>query len=332
MRTAEQTLLARQQPIAWKTLSNALARQTFAHAYLFQGPAGTAKKEMALLFAQSVFCPHAEEGIACGQCDTCRRVAALEYADLSYIDGSETTIKKADILRLQENFSRTSLETSPYRIYIMDHAENATADALNSLLKFLEEPQPGIIAVLISDQPELLLATIVSRCQCIPFHPLNQNECLRLGMEEGDGDEMDVYFLSRLRCHPHMMREISENEDYQHARYVFFALMERFVRSKEDAVLFLQTEGYPSKNKKANKTSFRWLLELMIIYLKDCGREQIGCQDSRYVKLWESRCWSMEQLIAMMQIVLKAKDALRRPVNLQLLADQMMYELKEVRS
>ena len=165
MRTAEQTLLARQQPIAWKTLSNALARQTFAHAYLFQGPAGTAKKEMALLFAQSVFCPHAEEGIACGQCDTCRRVAALEYADLSYIDGSETSIKKADILRLQENFSRTSLETSPYRIYIMDHAENATADALNSLLKFLEEPQPGIIAVLISDQPELLLATIVSRCQ-----------------------------------------------------------------------------------------------------------------------------------------------------------------------
>ena len=287
---------------------------------------------MALLFAQSVFCPHAEEGIACGQCDTCRRVAALEYADLSYIDGSETSIKKADILRLQENFSRTSLETSPYRLYIMDHAENATADALNSLLKFLEEPQPGIIAVLISDQPELLLATIVSRCQCIPFHPLNQNECLRLGMEEGDCDEMDVYFLSRLRCHPHMMREISENEDYQHARYVFFALMERFVRSKEDAVLFLQTEGYPSKNKKANKTSFRWLLELMIIYLKDCGREQIGCQDSRYVKLWESRCWSMEQLIAMMQIVLKAKDALRRPVNLQLLADQMMYELKEVRS
>ena len=82
MRTAEQTLLARQQPIAWKTLSNALARQTFAHAYLFQGPAGTAKKEMALLFAQSVFCPHAEEGIACGQCDTCRRVAAdlIPYA------------------------------------------------------------------------------------------------------------------------------------------------------------------------------------------------------------------------------------------------------------
>ena len=152
------------------------------------------------------------------------------------------------------------------------------------------------------------------------------------GHEEGDGDEMDVYFLSRLRCHPHTMREISENEDYQHARYVFFALMERFVRTKEDAVLFLQTEGYPSKNKKANKTSFRWLLELMIIYLKDCGREQIGCQDSRYVKLWESRCWSMKQLIAMMQIVLKAKDALRRPVNLQLLADQMMYELKEVRS
>ena len=140
MNTIDKALAARQQPVAWKTLSNALRSRTYAHAYLFQGQIGTAKREMALLFAQSVFCPHSKEGIACGECEVCRRVAALEYADLSYIDGSETSIKKADVLRLQEQFSRTSLEISPYRIYIMDHAENATPDALNSLLKFLEEP------------------------------------------------------------------------------------------------------------------------------------------------------------------------------------------------
>lgn len=332
MNTIDKALAARQQPVAWKTLSNALRSRTYAHAYLFQGQIGTAKREMALLFAQSVFCPHSKEGIACGECDVCRRVAALEYADLSYIDGSETSIKKADVLRLQEQFSRTSLEISPYRIYIMDYAENATPDALNSLLKFLEEPQPGIIAILISDQPELLLPTIVSRCQCIPFHPLNQRECLRMGMEAGECDALDVYFLSRLRCNPSMMQEISESEDYQHARYVFFALMERFLRSEEEAALFLQTEGYPSKQKKWGKTSFRWLLDLMSIYWKDCGRKQISCEDSRYVSLWEKSKWSMEQLIAMIQIVLKAKDVLRRSVNLQLLTDQMMYELKEVKS
>lgn len=70
----------------------------------------------------------------------------------------------------------------------------------------------------------------------------------------------------------------------------------------------------------------------MSIYWKDCGRKQISCEDSRYVSLWEKSKWSMEQLIAMIQIVLKAKDVLRRSVNLQLLADQMMYELKEVKS
>ena len=197
MNTIDKALAARQQPVAWKTLSNALRSRTYAHAYLFQGQIGTAKREMALLFAQSVFCPHSKEGIACGECEVCRRVAALEYADLSYIDGSETSIKKADVLRLQEQFSRTSLEISPYRIYIMDHAENATPDALNSLLKFLEEPQPGIIAILISDHPELLLPTIVSRCQCIPFHPLNQRECLRMGMEAGECD-MSISVLQRI--------------------------------------------------------------------------------------------------------------------------------------
>ena len=96
--------------------------------------------------------------------------------------------------------------------------------------------------------------------------------------------------------------------------------------------MFLQTEGYPSKQKKWGKTSFRWLLDLMSIYWKDCGRKQISCEDSRYVSLWKKSKWSMEQLIAMIQIVLKAKDVLRRSVNLQLLADQMMYELKEVKS
>lgn len=322
--------LREQQPIAYQTLQHALRSQSYAHAYLFHGPLGTPKKEMAVLFAQSILCSHTKDGFACETCERCRRIAAFAYADLYYIDGSETSVKKQEIVKLQELCNKTALEQDAHKIYIIDRIENATAEAVNALLKFLEEPDGEIIAILLSDQLDSVLPTIVSRCQCIPFHPLNQQACYALGKKHCD--PFDAYVLSRLHCAPQKMQTVSESEDYQHARYVFLELMPRFFRDASDAVLFLQTQGYPAKNKKLGKESFRWLLEMLIVFWKDCTKHAISCEDARYVELWNDCPLSQEQVLASLQIVLQCKDILRRPMNLQLLADQMMYELKEVRT
>ena len=99
----------------------------------------------------------------------------------------------------------------------------------------------------------------------------------------------------------------------------------------DDAALFLQLNGYPSKGKMTGKGSFSWFLDMMIRFVKDCAQPQITCQDVQYRSLWEQQPWEREQLIAILQILLNKKDLLRRSVNLGLLADQMMAELKEVR-
>lgn len=83
---------------------------------------------MAQLFAQSILCKERIDGFACERCNVCRRIAEREYADYAWIDGSETSIKKSDIVRLQEMFVKTALEEDSHKIYVMNHVENATGD------------------------------------------------------------------------------------------------------------------------------------------------------------------------------------------------------------
>ncbi len=70
------------------------------------------------------------------------------FSDMIIVDGSEETIKKEDIMHIQEEFNKTALEATGKKIYILNRVENATADAMNALLKFLEEPASDVTAIL----------------------------------------------------------------------------------------------------------------------------------------------------------------------------------------
>lgn len=164
--------MKKNQKIAYRILYNALDRNSLAHAYLFVGEEGTPKLECAYYLVQSLLCEN--DIMACETCDDCMHVSTHGYADLIYVDGKTTTIKKKDILDIQERFSKTKLELKGKKVYILDGVENSTKEAMNSLLKFLEEPESDTLAILISNNPDRLLETIVSRCQTIPFYKNNE--------------------------------------------------------------------------------------------------------------------------------------------------------------
>ena len=109
--------LKQQQPVVYQTLKNCLEHQRLSHALLFTGPKGTPKIEAALMLAQSLFCEHANP-FGCGQCPACQRVLKQEYADLVILDGTKKSIKKEDILSLQERFSKTAVEKKGQKVYL----------------------------------------------------------------------------------------------------------------------------------------------------------------------------------------------------------------------
>ena len=82
-------------------------------------------------------------------------------------------IKKEQLEELQQNFSETSVESNK-RIYVIHNADRLNTASANSILKFLEEPEDNIIAILMTDNIHQLLDTIISRCQIISFAKNNK--------------------------------------------------------------------------------------------------------------------------------------------------------------
>jgi DNA polymerase III subunit delta' len=233
-------LLEERQPVVFRVLYNALKHKQASHAYLFTGPKGTRMREAAMLFAQALVCPNRNPW-PCETCEVCQRITNHHFADMVVLDGTQSTIKKEAVLTLQEQFAKTALESYGKKIYVVIAAENATSEALNSLLKFLEEPSGSdTYAVLISEHPEALLETIVSRCQVLTFKPQNRQDLLE---EAGpDGDPYELHLLSQLVNNVEGMKELRDNDEFKTALEHFGAFIDEYARAPYRGELYLQTQ------------------------------------------------------------------------------------------
>lgn len=315
-----------EQPIAYRTLSHALKNDKLAHAYLFHGPAGTPKVTCAELLAQSILCTNRDQdGFGCEQCIDCRRIKEHQMTDFIYLDGTSTSIKKENILKLQQEFSKTGLEHTGKKIYMINHAENATVDALNSLLKFLEEPNGQMIAILICDQCERLLPTIISRCQMIPFHPLSRKACFDLC--KNDIGELDAYLLSAMIHSPQEMRIASESEEYGLARHLFLTFIKESTSSIYQAHATLLKEGFDHK-KIDGKLCMKYFLEMLMTFYRDMIKGKTEISDESYQSCLIKQKAQMSHPSHVLEILITTRDKLWKSVNLTLLCDQMIYRIQ----
>ena len=132
----------RAQPAAARILKQMLSVNRMAHAVLFWGPRGVPSSEAAELVAQALVCRNPDpDGFGCGKCLECRNAA--EHRGIGVYWNSR--LQKKNAAELQEQFSLTS-EGS--RVCVLENFDEATPQAANALLKFIEEPQPGITVIL----------------------------------------------------------------------------------------------------------------------------------------------------------------------------------------
>lgn len=183
------------------------------HALMFTGPEGCGNLPAAFAFAQYLFCKNKSAHDTCGQCPSCLKTAHLAHPDLHIvfpIAKSKDVRKSDDVVKMfrevfletpyitlndwfnsldAENkqpiipteeandiihkLSYTSYEGG-YKIMVIWQPEKMNAEAANKLLKVLEEPTDQTIFLLVCNQPDQLLATIISRVQQIPFYKLSE--------------------------------------------------------------------------------------------------------------------------------------------------------------
>ena len=155
------------QKIIYQMMQNAAKNQRFSHAYLIDANHYPLKSEIAIAIAKFILCPNNYTNSKnCKECTQCKRIDDGNFTELKIIKPDGAWIKKEQLEELQRQFSTKAIETK-YKIYIIHEAEKMNSSAANSILKFLEEPEPGIIAILITDNMYQLLDTIISRCQII---------------------------------------------------------------------------------------------------------------------------------------------------------------------
>ena len=234
------------------------------HAQLFTGISGIGKLQLALAYAQYVNCPHRTEEDSCGVCPTCLQFEHLQHPDLHFVfpiiktDAADTCdgylepwreiILSRHYFDLDDWHSALGLETKQsmiyekesgeilrklslkpygdgYKVMIIWQPEKMNASSANKLLKILEEPADRTIFILVSEHPELLLSTILSRVQTIQV-PRLETEVIEQALERKGIDSRKAQDIARIASGSYLaaLKKADESEENQQELRDFIAL------------------------------------------------------------------------------------------------------------
>lgn len=190
-------------------LLNSVRYERMPHAQIFLGPEGCGKLAMALAFAQFVLCENSTENESCGECPACNKAGKMIHPDIHF---SFPTVGSKMISSNFYKEWRTAIATNPYlnvnqwlqSIQAENKQGNITKDECvsivnklsfktfegshkilimwlpeylrkegNRLLKLIEEPPENTLFILVAENQELILNTILSRCQIVKVNKLS---------------------------------------------------------------------------------------------------------------------------------------------------------------
>jgi len=165
------------QPQQFDRFVHILEQRQLNHAYLFSGYFGSL--EMALFLSKSLFCTEKQGVLPCESCRNCKLIDQEEFPDVSIIRPMNQIIKTERIRELVGQFYQSGIENQR-QVFIIEQAEKMHANAANSLLKVIEEPQSETYIFFLTNDQEQMLPTMRSRTQIFQFKKQEANLIFQL--------------------------------------------------------------------------------------------------------------------------------------------------------
>ena len=321
--------LQTKQPIIYRTFVRSLENHHLSHAYLISGNPGTPLLQVAKYLAKSILCDNPDP-LACNNCITCLRVDDDNYPDFIVLDGSAKTIKKEEVGNIEEQFEKTAFESKGIMIYIIHLVENMGVEAINSILKFLEEPGSEIYAFLTTNNENNVLPTIISRCQLLRLKLVNRQEVIddavKLTVPQEDA-ELLSYFYNDGELIFDIVNDKEKIDDYKDAKDAFVDFLEALKKDdKREAIYFAQTSIIPLVK---TKESARFFLDMLVEAFEDILNIQQGkspilkSYDTILKELSNKLTHIDESLIE----ILKDRNLINLNVNTSLLMDHLVFSI-----
>lgn len=206
----------RGQDRAINILKRAISNSHVAHSYLFHGPDGVGKRKTAINFAMALNCAQDNED-ACGICTSCRKISSGIHPDITVLGGEDGEIKIGSVRDLINGMAYKPIEARK-RVVVADGAEKLNLSSSNAFLKTLEEPPADTVIILISSNPDMLLQTILSRCQKVPFAQIPPHIITAILMEKAGIEKEEAEFAANMASgSPGKAMSLSSG-DFRHAR------------------------------------------------------------------------------------------------------------------
>ena len=321
--------LKKYQPVIYQTFVNALKEDRLSHAYLISGANGAPLLDVAKFFAKSILCDDPSP-LACNSCITCLRVDDDNYPDFIVFDGSKSTIKKEAVDAIESAFEKKAFEDKGIRIYILHIIENMTIQAINSILKFLEEPGQRIYAFLTTNNENTVLPTILSRCQLLRLKLIDRETVINDAINNGV-DEKDAELLSYFYGDGDSVKEILDDQENNSA---FFTAKKYFEESLQ--ILAEQDSNYAIYYSQSNiinqiksKEACRYFINMFVMAFED----MIGIKNGKnaflnsYATILEQLTHKLSHLDESLIELLKSSSILNTNVNIPLLIDHLFYTI-----
>ena len=321
--------LEENQPIIYKTFVNAFKSHTLSHAYLLVGNPGTPLYEVAQYLAKSILCDDPSP-LACNNCITCMRIDSDNYPDIIKLDGSKAIIKKEDVLNIENRFEKTAFETKGIMIYIVNQVENMRVEAVNSMLKFLEEPESEIYAFLTTNNVNNILPTIVSRCQVLPLISMPRDKVIRdaqgLLVEQDDAELLSYFYNDGELIYDFLMDE-EESDNYKEAKKALNGLLDVMSGgNRKDVVYYSQTNIVPLIK---TKEELRFFVDLLSQVYEDVLNVQLNREISLkfYEEILRNLSTKLPHVQSSLVEILKTRNVINLNVNIGLLIDHLIINL-----
>jgi DNA polymerase-3 subunit delta' len=322
------SLLDHEKPKA--LLREAVAKNKMGHAYLFRGPEGVGKKRTALTLAAYINCKNPLEQDACGRCPSCRKYFSGNHPDLILVEPDGAAIKIGQIRKLKHQLTFSPLEAR-VRVVILEDIHTMRREAANSLLKTLEEPAPGNLLILTADLAGEVLPTILSRCQIIPFGPLDHEKMAQVLMRENDMEESLALTLAALAEGSLGRAKILWQEDLLSLRQ---EVVEALLLGEHDQAETIPNVFRLSEKVAALKENIDEFLTLLRLWYRDLVLFSAGGPDASIVNKdlalflpAAAQSWSLSQLHEKLHRLDLAERQLQRNCSRTLVLETLFFDL-----
>jgi len=296
------------QPIAYKILSNAIVNNQFNHAYLFETKGYESGLDMAISFAKSILNIQDEN------------IDEQNYPELKIIYPDGQWIKKEQLKELQEEFNKKSI-LGNNKVYIINQAEKLNVNSANTILKFIEEPPEGIVAILVTDNIYQLLETIISRCQIISLN----------GQANIDKMDSTVSKIGKYMCDTNIDYENFMNSDYTSKLENIIRFIKYYENNGKKILLYMNDYWF---SVFADKQSIYDALQIMLFFYKDCLNLKISCEieifndytdDVKDISLKND----ISSLMKKIRVINNNKYYINNNANINVLMEKKIIEMEE---